>query len=95
MFCATQETITNSFYVVLGRDKKGIAFVLLFPGRSISEAMVLKKNRLHFFSKVKLIKGDTEDFNVIKVLEFNKMRTYFDVLEKIFIDRIMRNPVEF
>ena len=33
MFCATQETITNSFYVVLCRDKKGIAFVLLFPSR--------------------------------------------------------------
>ena len=37
----------------------------------------------------------TEDFKVIQVLEFNNMRTYFDVLEKIFIDRIMKNPVEF
>ena len=52
--------------------------------------------KVHEAAKVsKACKITSESFKVIKVLEFNNMRTYFDVLEKIFIDRIMKNPVEF
>ena len=52
--------------------------------------------KVHEAAKVsKACKITTEGFKVIKVLEFNNMRTYFDILEKTFIDRIIKNPVEF